>query len=259
MNSNLLKINKIGFQRNQLRLRGIYNETPPDDKTPKVFTEDELNKAIEKALAKERDVAKKANETLVSELTKLKENTKLTDEERTGLEKRIEELNNVNLTEKQQFENKLKKTQTEHEALLKSLTGERDNWQSLYQKEKTVNEIMMETKKAGGARHQQFLDILMPKSKIAPVLDDSGKPTGEWKVVIPWTIKDKKGSVTADHSVEAVIASMKDNVEEYGNLFEANLNGGTGFRPTGKTEKTLTNADLAKLSPADYAKAIKGQ
>ncbi len=202
-------------------------EGEDDDKTgeeDKTFTQEEVNEFLAKDKRKHQDKLKKA----MDEVESLRKKSNLTSEEKADLDKRMEQLGNELLTEKEKAKkdrDKLSKQAKERE---EELLGETDKWKNLYTDSTIRTAIISAAVGEDAFTPEQIVAILRSTTQIVEVLDSEGKPTGQYK---PQTkIEDKKDDGTSQTLTVDVLEAVKKLKEtpEYFNLFKGKGSGGTG-------------------------------
>lgn len=218
-------------------------------KDEKIFNQDQVNTMI----AEEKRKNQVRERKILGELQDLKKNVSLTAEEKNTLEKRIEDLQTQNMTveEKARRAEELAEKKTFEQVLV--LTTERDNWQSRHA-DLVINTAII-TAASEGENKALFLEpilaILQPKTKLAEILDDDGRPTDKFEPRVSFPDKDKDDKpLVLELTVVEAIKRMKE-LERYGNLFEGTKKSGLGG--IGNTTKG-GKIDLAKIAREDPAK-----
>jgi hypothetical protein len=206
---------------------------------------------VDRFMAEERRKLQAKHQTLAQELEQFKSKASLTEEEKTALTARIEELQNQSLTKEQQLTRDLEKAQNEAKTIRESLVGERDTWQQRYATllvEQNINKAAVDHK---AYRAEQVLDLLKPKAKVAPVLGDDGKPTDKFQVLIKFEDLDPKTKqpVTLELTPADTVKRMTELPELFGNLFQSGVVQGVGKTRQGGT---AGEPDVSKMSPAEF-------
>ena len=106
--------------------------------------------------------------------------------------------------------------------------------------------------KADAWRQDQLATILRQMSRTEQTKDESGKYTGEFKVVIDLPdMNDAGEAVTTVHTPDSAVKRMKELPNSYGNLFKSGVVSGIG---SGSGAGVVTNGklDVRKLTPQQY-------
>jgi hypothetical protein len=212
---------------------------PPEDK--QTYTKEELNEIITKERKRNEDKTKKT----IVELEQLKKSKNLTDQEKSQLANRVEELQNSLLTKEELTKKEQEKLRTQHNEQVKSLTAERDTWASKYQDSVILRSITDAAAEEEAFNPRQIIALLKPETRLVDELDSEGKPTGNY---IP-KVKFNDEGVVLDMTVPEAVKRMKDLPEQYGNLFKANVNGGLGL--SGGIGGTAPK-DIKNMTPEEY-------
>lgn len=220
-----------------------------DDGT--LLTQEQFNKALAEDKRKHQAKYQQLEETY----NKLLENKSLTDQQRQELETNLEELRSQFRTKEQQAEHERNKLIEKHTGEVKTLTEERDYWQSNYTNMVISNSLLTAATEAESYNPAQIEAILRPQTRLADELDGDGNKTGRLVPRVKMMGKDKEGKdVELDLSTGDAVKLMRETPDKYGNLFKSTATSGLGVNTTGKPGQPI---DLTKLSPAEYRKLRK--
>lgn len=213
----------------------------------RTFTTEEVNKIMQKRLRK--DAAKA--EATIAELTEMKKVAGLSEQQRSVLQARIDDLAKDVQTKEQMAKEQLEKTRRESEEKNKVLSSERDHWKALFTESLLSRTLLDASTKEKAFNNDHVIALLRPNAKVVEELGDDQKPTGNFIVKVNQTVVDKDGkkSVLSLSAFDAV-KRMKDD-PTCGNLFEETLKGGLGLTNQGSQRPV----DLANISsPEQYAR-----
>lgn len=203
----------------------------------------ELNKTIE--------TLKKNHATTLDEMRALSTKSKLTEQERTELTGRIETTQNELLTEKERSEREKTAAEKKYKTDVDALTSDRDGWQKRYTDARIDTDLTAAAVEHKAFRSGQIVEALRSKTSVEPVLDDDGKPTGEYVTKVTVKSKAKDGSIQVlKVDPSEAVKRMKED-ENYANFFISDASGGLGAKGSDKSK----DIDPTKLSPAEYMKA----
>lgn len=187
------------------------------------FTQDHMNTEIGNA----RKKAAEQNKTTLTELQALRDKAGNTEETNATLQHRIDELQSLQLTDQQQYELKLKKAETKYTETTDTLTQERNTWQQRYETERISSAIAVAADKHKAVSAEQMSALLSGKTKLAPVMGEDGKATGEFVTQVAFEDVDKdKNPVTLTLTVDKAMERMRELPERFGNLFKHDQKGG---------------------------------
>lgn len=213
--------------------------------TKKEYTQAEINALM----AQNKRGLQDKVQTMTQELEELKKSKNLTEQERETLQGRIDSLNAEWTTKEQQQQTALEKKTKEYDATLKKEAAEKEKWRKDFEKETTRNQILLASSTHKAVSSKQIQDILMPKTTLAEVLGEDGKPTGEWAPRVTLESTDKDGKpVTLHLTVEAAVKHLKES-DDYSNLFDGDVRAGLGG--TGNNRTTGTGGK-APTDPSAY-------
>lgn len=225
---------------------------------PNTFTQDQVNEIVVKRNKKVREQLETAEATV----EKLLATQNLSTQERAGLETQLNDLQSQLRTKEQQAAHEAAKQAAEHQAKLESATQQLTFYKDQFETQTRNNAILQAASEAGGYNPEQFVDILGPRTKIVEETNGEGVKTGR---LVPRVLVIENGEDGTPTEVlktpEEAIASMKENVEKFGNLFRGNVAKGIG-EGSNSTFAGQTRVDVTKMSDEEYFKnrdAIKEQ
>lgn len=219
----------------------------PDDDKPTLS-----QKKVNAIMAEEKRKHKIVIDGQVKELETLRKSKNLSEQEKTTLTSRIEELQNSVLSKEQLAQKEKQKLETEYKTKLDTVSTESNFWKSLFHKETITRSIVDEASKSEAFSPTQIVSLLKDNTRLSEVLDGEGNPIpGQYITKVKFQDTDKEGKpVTLDLTIPEVMKRMKDRPEEYGNLFKSGVSSGLG--QSGGHNKS--GKDPSKMSPEEYRK-----
>lgn len=212
--------------------------------TGKTFTQDDLNKI----LAKE----KRSMQAKIDEAVKQIETLKIAEEDREKLQDQIKILKTENVSKETKLTRDLENLRKKYEADTKQISEEKETWQKRFA-DAMIRQSVTSVASANLAFdpdqiHAQLKDNLVLRESV----DDEGKPTGEFEVIVAgFRDKDKDGKeVKIDLSVTDAVKRMRDMTERFGNLFRTEANSGLSLHGSKPPEGEDKGPDLK--DPAKY-------
>jgi hypothetical protein len=219
---------------------GTGGTTPPESKVEEKpgakFTQDDVNKFV----AEERRKLQKQNTELATQLETVKQNANLTAQEREDLQQRIEALQSQFMTKEELAKSEFDKQQKKSKADLEAATGEARKWQGAFSTLFVTNEIRKASADNNAFSGEQMVDYLLPRAELAQQVDDSGKPTGGFVAVVPFT--DEKEGKTLKMPIGDAMKKMRELPDRYGNFFK-----GEGVSGSGLTNQGKGSADVGEF------------
>jgi TolA-binding protein len=209
-------------------------------------------------LAKEREnITKKfktQNQELVGQLEQLRQNTQMTEEQKTELESRIEMLQTQYLTKEEQARRDQEKAKKQYEEQLTGAQSESKQWRSRYENAEISRAISDAASEHKAVSAFQIAAILKPLTRIVETLDADGKPSGSFAPRVKFNDVDAKGNpVELDLSVSEAVKAYSEK-DEFANLFQDTRNGGVG---AGKSTGRIGKLDPTKLNGEQWLEARK--
>ena len=194
------------------------------------------------------------NQELVNQLEQLKQNTRLTQEERDELQTRITQLEEQYMTKEELAKREFSKKDKEFQKQLETLSKQTENWRTLYSSE-TIDRSLQDAAIEGEAlRPSQIVDLLRGRTQLVEVVDESGQPTGRYAPIVKFNdVNDEGKNVVLDLHPRDAIKRMKELPDEYGNLFKGTATSGLG--ETGGASGSKSQPLLKEIlsDPAKYA------
>ena len=222
----------------------------------KTFTQEEVNSF----LAKEKRKTQDAQKQLASQLQEYKKTAELSTEEKTELEKQIEDLQKQYMTAEERARQTSEKITKKFKKDLEALESERNSWKDRYTRSTIDAAIAQAAVTNKAIAVEQIAAMLRPSAKLAEKLDEAGKPTGMYEPRVEFQDLDRdEKPITLDLTVNEAVKRMTE-LPQYGNLFKGNKAGGIGG--SGGTGKKMGQIDLIKIAredPARYRKLRKEQ
>lgn len=224
-------------------------EKPPADKTPKVKFTPEQQAFVNSLLAEDKRKAQVKNDQLITQLETEKNRGSTTASEKQALEERIETLRAEFATKDELKAQENSKRVKELETKLKREEAEHVTWRKRWEDDKRKVDL---THAAAGEKAYNtatVVTVLNPMTRLQEVVDDAGKPTGEYetRVKIPTRDKDDK-PIVLDLDPVAAVKHMKE-MPDFSNLFLDPAKGGLGL---GNNNRGPGKLDKSQLATADY-------
>lgn len=208
-------------------------------------------KHVNKLLAEERRKNEEKTKTAITQLETLKKEKGLTDAAKAQLETQIEDYKNSLLTKDEQAKKEREKLDKDFKSSLEKESTEKEFWRTEFAGESTKNQILQAARVHEAVRDEQLIDFIVPKTRLAEVLDSEGKPTGKFQPKVKFATKNDKGeAIELDLTVEETVKRMKDEPERFGNLFKSTLQGGLGTG--GSAGSGNLNSGKPPSDPAQY-------
>lgn len=218
------------------------------------MTQQEFDAVIQKRLERDRKARNpdgKLKETL-AQLNNLQTTLKMTDEEKTELETRLHELEAQVLTKEEIEAKERKKAEQKYQTELQAAVERASQAEELYSTSRIDSELTRAAASSGVLKNSLplVLSYIKGQTKLVPILDDDGKPTGGDRVMVTYTEQTEDGPTTEDLTPAQVFEKMAKNTDAYGNLFDSKARGGlggdsgsgprkTGYRPGMTTQEYM--------------------
>ena len=226
-----------------------------DDNDEKIFTQEEVNTF----LASEKRKTQEKQRQLATELEELRKTAKLTNDEKTELSKRIEELQAQFMTKEEKARQEADRAKKEYDGKLDITTKERDEWKTKHEKLAIDTEIIRCATNSNPPAwdHEQIAAILSSKTRLVEKLNEEGQPTGDYEPKVSFPDKDKnKKPIILELTIEEAVSRMTE-IPKYGNLFKSDKKSGLGATGSVGKGNKINLVKLATENPAEYRKLRK--
>lgn len=221
--------------------------------SPKTFTQDDVNSIVKK----EREAYQAKQRETLKQLEDLRGEKNTSDEQAKKLDTQIATMRTELMSEKEKAEAEKNRIAEEHKRALDAASGDRDAWQTRYESSQVLGDLLAAASKHKAYNSQQVVAVLQQGASLVEVKDAEGKPTGEFKVEVKAKVKEGEAFVEKVVTADEAVAGLKAQ-KEFANLFLAERQGGTGYRPgTGSGD----DGGGDDMSPTEKIKAglAKGQ
>lgn len=208
----------------------------PDDE--KKFSQSDFNKAM----AEHKKGLQTQLQTTQAELEKMKKEGGNVE----GLQAKIKELSDSLLSKDELAKQEAERLKQAHQDELGQFKTRADSFQQLHHGLLLSNEISKAAMKHKAWDAEQLEVFVGSKAKVTPELDNSGKPTGKFKAMIPWVVDGKNVELTVDEAV----AKMRED-KRFGNLFRADGTPGAGMTLNNAPTQPSSNGQLP-MDTASY-------
>jgi hypothetical protein len=202
--------------------------TPADDpaktKTPRTFTQEDVNKIVQQRLAKEREAQAKEqekNKELITKLQELEKRADLTKEERDALNIRLEELRSEKLSKEGQLARELDTLKQENERIAREKEEVETTWKTRYNNFRIEKELADAAIAHDARTPDQLVKLLKESTRIDQEIDKvTNKPTGNLIVKTRITDFDEDNQpFEVELTPREAVARLREMPEIWGNQF----------------------------------------
>jgi hypothetical protein len=217
-------------------------ELPPEFTGKTSFTQEEMNRIF----AHNKRKLQQTSEQQAQRLEELRNNQNLTQQQRDSLAQEIEQLRAQHQTKEQQASQELNREKERYNKDTKTLKEERDAWKGRFETTTVRHDIAKAAENHKAFRASQIEAILLPLTKVVEEVE-GGNPTGRFRAQVDFPSFDKdKKPITLKVTPDEAVKLMKEDPDNYGNLFVNDAAGGTGGMPSpGQQGKALNVGDMS--------------
>lgn len=223
---------------------------PPANPADRRFTQEDLNRLLGEDRRKHQGKIDQIQQTL----ERVSASKNLDVQEREQLQQQLEALESEKRTKEQQLAHEKKQLEEQMQKRVKEAENDRKAWETKYKDSLIDGELATAAHRADAFSIDQFVRQLRPLSRAVEVTDEkTGKPTGKFKVVIDFPDRDESGAVvTRELSSREATKRMKEQPDQWGNFFRANVVSGVGSGSGGGTPSGNGKIDVRKLTQQQY-------
>ena len=200
---------------------------PAPTAQPGLITQDKMNSL----LAEQKRTAKAKTQELTEKLKAEQEKSTTSEAEKQALQARIDELNQIHETSEETAKRKQAEMTERLNKTTEDLTKDRDGWKKRFLDAEIGREIISAAEESGAFNTQQISDLISHKVN-AEIAEDG-------------TLKLMIGEGDDAKSIKDHIVAMKENVEQYGNLFRTDKVSGQGSQ---NANAGAVNPEFANMS-----------
>jgi predicted RNase H-like nuclease (RuvC/YqgF family) len=220
----------------------------PDPGQEKRLTQTEVNRILADDRRKHQAQIQRVEKTL----EEMSASKNLTVQEREQMAQELETLRRETRTKEQQQAHEKKQLEDKLTKQLNDEKKEREAWKQRYCEETTARALTDAAAGNDAFRPDQIVTVLKPHSRLTEIVDEKGKGTGKFKVLVDFPDQDENGQpTTVTHTAESAVRRMKDLPQIHGNLFRSGVVSGIGSG-SGPGTPTGGKIDVRKLSQEQY-------
>lgn len=233
-----------------------------NSKNEQTFTQAQLNEilAADRRKHQEKTQAVQAQaKQLEVRMEKLIADKNTSDAARASLEQDLEELRASQRTEAEQRQHLAEKAKVEHETAINNLKNESKQWESLYKISSIERTLTDAAVKHEAFSPGQLVSLLKDKTEMRPCKDQEGQVIpGRFEAKTAVEVKDEHGNILKHwKNPDEAVELMKQNANEYGNLFRNAVIAGIGAGTAASTGKNSVGVDRSKLSIEEKARRFR--
>ncbi len=220
--------------------------TPPP--LPKTFTQDEVNTFLAKERKKGESTLKQIAEQHEKNLKEAMDQKGLTEAKKAELQAQLDEVQAKLYSAEELHKQQLAKLRNDSDQAAKQAQAKAQEWEQRFTSSTIARELQEAAVKHDAFNADQLVALMKPATKMVPVTDAQGQPTGEYQTVVEVNKNGTKELMTPVKAVEW----MKSLPAQFGNLFKSGAAGGAG------SNSAPANAP-GQSGPIDWANMTQAQ
>ncbi len=223
----------------------------PKDPDPKTFTPEQVE-----VLLKEEKTKSQAERTkMVKQLEEIQQTSTLNEQQRKELEDQVTALREASMSDEERAKSALARKEQEYSGNLVTTENERDDWKNKYTKTRISNALLSaaNNNELKPFHSGDIVNALGNKTFLKELVDDLGKKTGEFDVLVKFDDVDEDGKTTVVEMDPGHVVAKMSKMTRWSHLFQSKKNSGSG----GSVSSAGEEVDLIKLAQTDTKKFLE--
>lgn len=231
------------------------NEKDPEgDKIPETFTPEQVKDLLGEENAKYQAERSK----LAQQLEEIQHTSSLNEKQKQELEEQVTALREASMTAEERAKAAVERKELDYTEKMDGLVSETRLWKEKYSQTRIKNAILTA---ANGNEEKPFhpediFNALGASTSLKELVDDIGKKTGEFDVIVKFSDIDDDGkTVTVEMDPQQAVGKMS-KMPRWSHLFKSNKVSGSGGSASSDTEEV----DIEKFAaehPKAFLEAVK--
>ncbi len=218
---------------------------------PKTFTSEQ----VEKLLKEEKTKSQVERTNMVQQLEEIQQTSTLNEQQRKELEDQVTALREASMTTEERAKSALARKEQEYSGKLVTTENERDGWKDKYTQTRINNALLSaaNSNELKPFHSDDIVNALGNNTFLKELVDDLGKKTGEFTVLVKFDDIDKDGKTTVVEMDPGQVVSKMSKMTRWSHLFQSSKISGSG----GSASTTGEEVDLIKLAQTDTKKFLE--
>ena len=223
----------------------------PDPKDPKTFTPEQ----VETLLKEEKTKSQVERTKMVKQLEEIQQTSTLNEQQRKDLEDQVTALHEASMTTEERAKSALARKEQEYSGKLVTTETERDEWKDKYTQTRINNSLLSaaNNNELKPFHSGDIVNALGNTTYLKERVDDLGKKTGEFDVLVKFDDIDKEGKTTTVEMDPGQVVAKMSKMTRWSHLFQTSKTPGSG----GSVSSTGEEVDLIKLAKTDTKKFLE--
>ena len=218
---------------------------------PKTFTPEQ----VDKLLKEEKTKSQVERTKMVQQLEEIQQTSTLNEQQRKELEDQVTALREASMSTDEKAKAALERKEQEYNERLVNTETDRNEWRDKYTKTRISNALLSaaNNNELKPFNSGDIVNALGNDTFLKERVDDLGKKTGEFDVLVKFNDIDKDGKTTVIEIDPGQVVSKMSKMTRWLHLFQSNKTPGSG----GSASSSGEEVDLIKLAKTDTKKFLE--
>jgi len=216
-----------------------------DNNTPKTYTPEQVDAILQDEKTKFQTERTK----MLGQLEDIQKTSTLNEQQRQELEDQVTALREASMTTEERAKSALERKEQEYSERLVNAEKQRDSWQDRYHQTRINNALLSaaNNNELKPFHSDDIVNALVGGTRLKEQVDELGKKTGEFDVVVKFDDIDKEGKTTTVEMDPGQVVAKMSKMTRWSHLFQSNKTSGS----SGSVSATGEEVDLIKLAKED--------
>lgn len=222
-----------------------------EENKPKTFTPEQ----VDVILQDEKDKFQAERTKMLGQLEEIQKTSTLNEQQREELENQVTALREASMTTDERAKAALARREQDYSEKLVDVEKERDTWQDKYTQTRINNSLLSaaNNNELKPFHSGDIVNALGNKTYLKEQVDELGKKTGEFDVLVKFEDIDEEGKTTIVEMDPGHVVAKMSKMTRWSHLFQSNKTSGS----SGSVSSTGEEVDLGKLAQTDPKKFLE--
>ncbi len=218
---------------------------------PKTYTPEQ----VDVILQDEKTKFQAERTKMLGQLEDIQKTSTLNEQQRIELEDQVTALREASMTTEERARAALERKEQVYGEKLAITEGERDSWQDRYHKTRINNALLSaaNNNELKPFHSGDIVNALGDKTYLKDQVDDLGKKTGNFDVLVKFEDVDEDGKTTIVEMDPGHVVARMSKMTRWSHLFQSNKTSGS----SGSVSSAGEEVDLVKLAKTDPKKFLE--
>jgi len=221
------------------------------DNTPKTYTPEQVDAILQDEKTKFQTERTK----MLGQLEEIQKTSTLNEQQRQELEEQVTALREASMTTEERAKAALERKEQDYSERVVGIEAERDTWKTRYTQTKINNALLSaaNNNELKPFHSGDIVNALASGTRLKEQVDELGKKTGEFDVVVRFDDIDADGKTTSVEMDPGQVVARMSKMTRWSHLFQSNKTSGS----SGSVSSTGEEVDLGELARKDPKKFLE--